>query len=110
MPGRRTADPLAGLATQSSGRLVELRREADRTAHRHPHSEEVIYVISGTGCVWVDGKRHPVEAGDVVLVPAGAAHATVPDVGQTMRLMCFFPHPDLAANLVETDIPVVRDQ
>lgn len=106
LPGRRAADPLAGVPAASSIRIVELGRSPARTAHRHPHSEEVVYVESGTGSVWIEGTEHRVEAGDLVHVPAGAAHATVPDEGVLMRLVCFFPHPDLTANTTETDIVV----
>ncbi len=46
--------------------------------------------------------------GDTVLVPAGVAHATIPDAGETMELVCFFPHPNLQDNLLETDIDVME--
>ncbi|MDH3499907.1 MAG: cupin domain-containing protein [Acidimicrobiia bacterium] len=105
-PGRESADPLATGDAASSARVVRLRRERGRSAHRHPHSEEVVYVIAGSGYVWIDGARHPVAAGDVVHIPQGATHATVPDEGIDMELMCFFPHPNLAQNLEETDTPV----
>lgn len=102
LEGRRSADPLAGLPTASSVRVVTLRRTTGRHAHVHPHSEEVVYVVAGSGYVWIDGRRSPVTPGDVVHVPAGVPHATVPDPGAAMELVCFFPHPDLIANLTET--------
>jgi len=106
LPGRRSADPLVGRASQSSARYVRLEYSPGRRAHRHPHSEEVIYVVSGRGHVWLDGERLPVGAGDIVHIPTGRAHATVPDRGAPMELMCFFPHPDLADNIEETDMVV----
>jgi len=106
LPGRRAADPLRGVETSSSLRIVELERTEGRTAHRHPLSEEVIYIEAGRGRVWLDGEWHPVAPGDTVHVPAGSAHATVPDEGADMRLVCFFPHPDLFANNEDTDITV----
>lgn len=105
-PGRVVADPLEQIDSQSSLRIVRLVRTPGRTAHRHPHSEEVVYVKAGTGSVWVDGTRHPVEPGDTFRIPPGAAHATVPDEGVEMELVCFFPHPDLDANSETTDIVV----
>lgn len=104
LAGRRSADPLEGEVHPSSIRLVVMEPVEGRTAHRHPHSEEIVYVEAGTGSVWIDGSLHPVGPGDVVVIPAGAAHATVPD--SSMRLICFFPHGDLHANLEETDIRV----
>ncbi len=107
LPGRRTADPLADRGeVASSVRIVRLERTEGRTAHRHPHSEEVIHVVSGNGVVWIDGETTPVGPGDTVLVPPNAAHATIPDRGVEMKLVCFFPHPDLAANTEDTELIV----
>ena len=108
--GRRSADPLAAVDSQSSVRYVVLHHDPTRTAHRHPYSEEVMQVIAGQGHVWVEGSRLPVKKGDVVRIPLGAAHATVPDPGSTVELICFFPHPNLAENIVETDIAVNRPE
>jgi quercetin dioxygenase-like cupin family protein len=103
---RRVADPLRSLDAQSSVRIVEMERTEGRTAHRHPHSEEVFYVEAGEGDVWIDGSSTRVGPGDVVRIPPGAAHATVPAEGSSMRLVCFFPHPELSSNSEETDIQV----
>lgn len=108
LPGRRSADPFAGLPEMSgadlSVRVVLLDATADRTAHTHPLTAEAFYVVSGRGQLWVAGQRRDLGPGDVALVPAGAPHATLPAEGEQMRLVCFFPHPDLRANLVELDI------
>lgn len=101
LPGRASADPLAGLAAAASIRIVRPRRTPDRRAHMHPRSEEIMYVAAGSGQVWIDGARHRVTAGDIVHIARGAAHATVPDHDGAMLLVCFFPDPDLASNMVE---------
>jgi quercetin dioxygenase-like cupin family protein len=103
---------LRNISSQSSARFVTLEYTPGRTAHYHPLSEEVIYVVAGRGHIWLDGERLPVTVGDVIHVPTGLAHATVPDQGTAMELMCFFPHPSLADNLVNTDLVVapVGDQ
>ena len=106
LPGRRPADPLAEADAESSLRVVELERSEGRTAHRHPHSEEIVYVEAGAGDVWIDGELHPVVAGDVVRIPRGATHATIPGEGEQMRLICFFPHPTLSENIEDTDTTV----
>lgn len=107
LPGRRSADPLTDVESRSSVRYVTLEHDPDRTAHRHPHSEEVMVVLAGQGHLWLEGERLPVAKGDVAHVTTGAAHATVPDPGSIMELMCFFPHPNLADNIIETDIAVL---
>ncbi len=106
LPGRRSANPLTTVLSEASVRVVELERTNGRTAHRHPHSEEVVYVAAGHGDMWMDGHNRPVSTGDIVHIPAGVAHATVPAEGETMRLICFFPHPHLPANIEDTDITV----
>lgn len=108
LPGRRSADPLAG--ADPSGTSVRIvRMEADtsgspsRSPHRHPRSAEVVYVAEGSGRVWQDGEVRRVAAGDTVLMPRGVPHATIPDPGESMLLVCFFPDPDLATNTEELD-------
>ncbi len=104
LPGRRSGDPLAGSPTSSSLRIVELAPTPGRRPHRHPHSEEVVYVRSGRGVVWIDGEVSEVGPGTVVVIPIGAAHATIP--AEPMELVCFFPHPDLAGNIEELDTTI----
>ena len=80
--------------------------DSNRSPHVHPHSAEAVYVIAGSGTLWIDGERIPVEQGDTFLIPAGAKHATLPDEDVDMELACFFPHPDLSQNMLELPQPV----
>lgn len=50
-------------------------------AHPHPDDEEYYYVLSGEGEMILDGKPHPVGAGDVAAVFPGGRHA-LRNVGQ----------------------------
>jgi len=110
LPGRDAADPFRDTeAPASSVRIVDVRRTAERTAHIHPDSEEIFHVVSGTGNVWIDGTIEPIGPGDTIRIPPGAAHGTVPDSGVTMRLVCFFPHPNLATNHEPTQINVTDE-
>ena len=109
LPGRRSGDPFRSVDADSSVRVVRLQRSEHRTAHRHPHSEEVIYVQEGAGMVYIDGAFVPVGPGDIVHIAPGSAHATVPNAGETMVLVCFLPHPRLAENREETDIDVMGE-
>lgn len=104
-PGRRTADPFAiagpGMA---SARKVILEPVRQRSPHRHPHSEEIVYVEAGRGRVWLDGEFHPVGPGSWYRIPAGMPHATLADAGERMSLVCFFPHESLERNIEELDL------
>jgi quercetin dioxygenase-like cupin family protein len=107
LPGRQSADPLAGGPdVDASVRVVRI-APGSRTPHRHPHSAEVVYVVAGTGVAWEDGRRTTVAAGDVVVLPRGVPHATVADEGGLV-LVCFFPHPHLAGNTEELPAPRIQ--
>ena len=55
-----------GVGTLAAGeRIIE---------HRHPYSEEFMYVIRGTVTVTVDGERADVSAGEAVMIPKNAPH------------------------------------
>lgn len=110
LPGRVAADPLRGCDTASSLRIVRLDAGSSRRAHRHPHSEEIVYVHAGHGTAFIDGTPHRIGPGDVVHIPVGAAHGTIPDAGEHVELICFFPHPQLSDNLEETDIELTIEE
>lgn len=102
LDGRASADPFEGAATEGlSVRLVRLEGGRRRSPHRHPHSQEAIYVLSGSGVLWEEGVEQPVEPGDWALIAAGVPHATIPAAGTSMEVLCFLPHPDLGANIEE---------
>jgi quercetin dioxygenase-like cupin family protein len=104
-PGRSTADPfkVAGQGA-STVRQVVIEHVESRSPHRHPHSEEVVYVVSGRGRVWLDGTFHDVGPGTWYRIPTGLPHATVADPGERMSLVCFFPHDEFASNIEELDL------
>jgi quercetin dioxygenase-like cupin family protein len=103
--GRLSADPLPTGAAPCSMRVVRI-GPGPRAPHLHPHSVEVMYVVAGTGTTWEDHVPSRVKAGDVVLVPQGVPHVSVADGPDELVLVCFFPHPDLAANVEELDGPL----
>ncbi len=45
------------------------------TPHFHRDTEEVYYILAGTGEMSVDGESAPVGAGDAVYIPIGATHS-----------------------------------
>jgi mannose-6-phosphate isomerase-like protein (cupin superfamily) len=62
--------------------------------HYHVKADEFFYVISGRGVARFGGKDHPIEAGDVVFIPAGEDHALLTN-GSTMELLAFLDKPGL---------------
>ena len=65
--------------------------EANGHAPRHSHDyEHEVYVLEGAGTVFLEGKEHPIRAGDVVYVPADQEHQfRAGDRG--MRFLCLVP-------------------
>jgi quercetin dioxygenase-like cupin family protein len=110
LPGRLSANPVpAPLGADYSVRLVRV-PPGPRTPHRHPHTDEVTYVVSGAGTAWEGDRPTVVGPGDLVFVPRDVPHATVAHAGQELVLLCFFPAGDLSSNLVELDGPVRSDR
>jgi quercetin dioxygenase-like cupin family protein len=64
-----------------------------KPAHSHPNGEEVIYIISGSGKVMVDGKVEAVQAGCAVLFPQGKVHMLSNTGDEEMKVVCFFAPP-----------------
>jgi quercetin dioxygenase-like cupin family protein len=64
------------------------------TAMVSHETEEVAYVLSGSGELRLDGESVPFAAGQGLFVPPGVWHA-VANTGQEDVVMVFgFPHPD----------------
>jgi len=55
--------------------------------HRHPGQEEVIYVIEGTIEQRLEQEKHVLSAGDSVVIPASAVHATFNDGDETAKIL-----------------------
>jgi mannose-6-phosphate isomerase-like protein (cupin superfamily) len=54
--------------------------------HRHLWTEEIYYVVSGTGSVRVDDESYRVEKGTSIALPVGVWHQMVND---SAELLCF---------------------
>lgn len=58
---------------------VELLPGHKLTYHSHQHRNEVWTVMSGLGCVVIDGMKRMVRPGDVITIPAGCKHMVSAD-------------------------------
>jgi quercetin dioxygenase-like cupin family protein len=64
--------------------------ETVKPAHSHPNGEEVIYLLSGSGRVWIEGEIGAVEQGCAVLFPQGKVHMLQNTSDKLMKVACFF--------------------
>lgn len=62
------------LANQELATAIALNISSKQPLHYHKSKDEAIYVVKGEGDVTVEGQRHPVKPGSIVLVPARARH------------------------------------
>lgn len=64
--------------------------ETVRPAHSHPHSEELIYILTGSGKVMIEGEVGEVRAGTAVLFEQGKVHMLRNTGDVEMKVACFF--------------------
>jgi oxalate decarboxylase/phosphoglucose isomerase-like protein (cupin superfamily) len=64
-------------------------------------------VVSGSGTTHTPSGLHPLKAGDTILIPADEPHVTRNTGDTPLRLLCFFPAPDVAAGT--QDLPAFPD-
>lgn len=63
---------------------------AGGTDPQQPHSEdEVYYIVSGRGVIFVDGEDRPVQAGSVVFVAAQVEHR-FHNIEEELKIIVFF--------------------
>jgi len=47
---------------------------------KHPNTNEIQFILEGTGTIWLGDKQVHVQPGDLIIIPKGTAHAgTRPD-------------------------------
>jgi mannose-6-phosphate isomerase-like protein (cupin superfamily) len=82
--------PTAPVRNQS---LAEATLEPGQATERHYHadSEEIYFVVEGSGEMELDGERRRLGVGDAVLIPPGARHQIRADVDGLRFLCCCAP-------------------
>lgn len=48
----------------------------DSKEHWHETMTEFYYVLTGGGDMYLDDERHPIKAGDIVVIPPGVRHTS----------------------------------
>ena len=116
LPGRKSLEIVSGEKGSQAVtlRLVEIPvprpGEALRGPHYHNGFEECIYVMSGEGCTEADSGKHPLKAGDTILIPSGERHVTRNTGREPLVLLCFFPVADIAKRTTEPKACVVSSE
>ncbi|UCB50396.1 MAG: cupin domain-containing protein [Deltaproteobacteria bacterium] len=69
--------------------------------HYHKKRESIIMIISGEGTEIIEGEEFPIQAGDILHIPAGEKHTTVNRSDKDLRYLEFFTCPPITADFVE---------
>jgi mannose-6-phosphate isomerase-like protein (cupin superfamily) len=64
-----------------------------KPAHSHNHNEELVYIVSGYGKAYIDGKVFDVEPGAAILFSTGSIHMLRNSGESDMKVACFFTPP-----------------
>lgn len=97
MPGRNIFDLINKDILGASKLSMEITKiepgQVVRPCHSHK-AEEVAYVMSGKGRVWVDGMMADLLEGDAILWPSGSKHC-LKNIGEKqLILLCTFSTPE----------------
>ena len=60
--------------------------------HTHETSSEIVYILSGTGKVKVEGGEEPLKAGDCHYCPKGQAHSLINNSGGPLEFFAVVPN------------------
>lgn len=72
----------------------------------HPNEDQVLYLISGRGTIYMDGKEMDFNKGDCVLVPAGTEHNFTTIGDESMKIISTYSpphHPDGTVHKTKAD-------
>ncbi|MCY0854803.1 MULTISPECIES: cupin domain-containing protein [unclassified Cupriavidus] len=79
-----------GLVATPSGTIAV--QAGNVPKHTHMGSDEIQYVISGSGTFWLGNEQRQVHAGDLIVIPKGTVHAgSVPTSGEFKVLAIKLP-------------------
>jgi mannose-6-phosphate isomerase-like protein (cupin superfamily) len=61
--------------------------------HMHPNTNEIQYILDGTGTIWLGDKEVQVKPGDLVVIPKGTAHGGTKPDGRTLKAIAIKTPP-----------------
>jgi mannose-6-phosphate isomerase-like protein (cupin superfamily) len=61
--------------------------------HMHPNTNEMQYILEGTGTIWLGDKEVKVKPGDLVVIPKGTPHGGTKPDGRTLKALAIKTPP-----------------
>ncbi|MCC7355378.1 MAG: cupin domain-containing protein [Anaerolineae bacterium] len=87
------SEPDVTNAERFSMGVVILEPGKGHTSHNHPGTEEILYVISGTGEQQVAGERRQIGPGMLIHIPPDVYHETINTGWEQMKLVAIYSPP-----------------
>lgn len=84
------SQPSTPTDSMCSGIAVCPPRTVALSSHRHEQAE-IYYIISGSGYVTINDKKHWVESGSSVFIPGNAEHSVTNEGEEVLRFFYVFP-------------------
>src|SRR5262249_59622838 len=73
--------------------------------HRHPHSEEMLFIHAGTGIAWLDGKQATIGPGSIIFMPPNTGVRLTNDGKQPISLVAIFSRRGFEKYLGDVSVP-----
>jgi len=73
--------------------LAEFPARSQAPAHVHRGEEEIVYVLSGHGEVYLDGSPEPLKPGTCVYIPPQVTHSFGNTADEVMKVLYVFSPP-----------------
>ncbi len=80
----------------------ELASGCSETRHKHDHTSQSYYILSGSADVEIDGKTMPLREGDCIFISAGSIHKIANQSSLSLRFLVISV-PPVSADRIETE-------
>lgn len=96
--------------TNFSVHLTEWEPGCEIDEHSHPDGMEAMYLMSGHGIAYIDGKEYEFQPDTMIVAPKGVSHKIVNTGNETLRVLCVFSPPVTGNSLRKRALQAVEQQ
>ena len=68
-------------------------QDGNTPKHLHPNTNEIQYILEGTGTIWLGDKEVQVKPGDLIVIPKGTAHGGTKPDGRPLKAIAIKTPP-----------------
>jgi mannose-6-phosphate isomerase-like protein (cupin superfamily) len=68
-------------------------QDGNAPKHLHPNTNEIQYILEGTGTIWLGDTEVKVKPGDLVVIPKGTPHGGTKPDGRTIKAIAIKTPP-----------------